>query len=269
MHKELYMLPNHVTLVQALAKNQISAFNEIVDVLRACCHAHKLPLALTWVPFSYDGERVPDSTRKVVQESNSNLTKKSLLCIEDSACYVNDTRMKGFLHACAEHCLEKGQGIAGKALQSNHPFFSPDVKGYDIREYPLAHHARKYGLNAAVAIRLRSTFTGNDDYILEFFLPVNCRGSSEQQELLNNLSTMMQRISRSLRTVSDTEVVAADSTKVDMHRQVGMSSSSPEISIRHSQQMDSDTEVSTDLPSEDANTRSGEQGDAYHEQVLP
>ena len=255
--------------MQAVTKNQRAAFNEILDVLRACCHAHMLPLALTWVPFSYDGERVPDSTREVVQELNSNLRKKRFLCIEDSACYVNHTRMKGFVRACAEHCLEKGQGIAGKALQSNHPFFSPDVKGYDIWEYPLAHHARKYGLNAAVAIRLRSTFTGNDDYILEFFLPVNCRGSAEQQELLNNLSTTMQRICRSLRTVSDAEAVAAASTKVDMHMQVGTSSSSPEISVKHSQQMDSDTEVSTDLPVEDANIRSGEQGDAYHEQVLP
>ena len=69
--------------------------------------------------------------------------------------------------------------------------------------------------------------------------------------------------------MSDAEVVAADSTEADMHKQVGTSSSSPEIFLKHSQQMDSDTEVSTDLPFEDANTRSGEQGDAYHEQVLP
>lgn len=226
-----------------------------------------LPLAFSWVPFSYDGVRVPDGTREAVQELNPNLRKKILLRIEESACYVNDTRMTGFLHACSEHCLEKGQGIAGKALQSNHPFFSPDVKGYCIQEYPLAHHARKYGLNAAVAIRLRSTFTGNDDYILEFFLPVNCRGSSEQQELLNNLSSTMQRICKSLRTVSDAEVVAADSAVADIQKQAGTSSSSPDVSIKHSQQLDSDNEVSTDLPFEDSATGSGER-DGYHEQVL-
>lgn len=247
-------------VLQTLTKIQKSAFSEILDVLRACCHAHMLPLALTWTPFSYDG------TKEAAEDFNSYLREKRLLRVEDSACYVNDTRMEGFLHACAKHCLEKGQGIAGKALESNHPFFSPDVKGYDILEYPLAHHARKYGLHAAVAIRLRSTLTGNDDYILEFFLPVNCRGSSEQQELLNNLSTTMQRICRSLRTVSDIEVAAADSSKIDLSKQAGLGSSSPDISMRHSPQMDSDNEVSTDVPSEDSNTKCSEQADPYNEQ---
>jgi len=114
--------------------------------------------------------------------------------------------MQGFLHACAERHLEKGQGIAGRALKSNLPFFSPDIREYSIEDYPLAHHARKFGLHAAVAIRLRSTYTGNDDYILEFFLPVNCKGCGEQQMLLNNLSSTMQRICKSLRTVSETEI---------------------------------------------------------------
>ncbi|ONK57865.1 uncharacterized protein A4U43_C09F5000 [Asparagus officinalis] len=244
---------------QLLTKNQKSAFNEILDVLRACCHAHMLPLALTWVPFSYEGDRVPDATKEVIREVNSNLMKKSLLCIEESACYVNDSRMNGFLHACSEHCLEKGQGISGKALQSNHPFFSPDVKGYGIREYPLAHHARKYGLNAAVAIRLRSKLTDNDDYILEFFLPVNCRGSTEQQELLNNLSNTMQRICRSLRTVSDDEIHATE-------KKVGTNSPSPEISIKCPQQMDSDNEVLADFSFDDISAKSGERGDANCEQ---
>ncbi|XP_020252999.1 LOW QUALITY PROTEIN: protein NLP2-like [Asparagus officinalis] len=243
---------------QPPTKKQKSAFNEILDVLRACCHAHMLPLALTWIPF--------DSTKEVVCELNSSLSKKNLLYVEESACYVNDTRMKGFVHACVEHCLEKEQGIAGKALLSNHPFFSPDVKSYNIREYPLAHHARKYGLNAAVAIRLRSTLTGDDDYILEFFLPLNCRGSSEQQELLNNLSSTMQRICRSLRTVSDAEVVISDSLKRDIHKQAGNNSSSPEISIKNSQQMDSDNEVFTDFAIEDPNKKLSEQGDANSEQ---
>jgi hypothetical protein len=78
-----------------------------------------------------------------------------------------------------------------------------DVNNYDISEYPLVHHARKFGLNAAVSIRLRSTYTGDDDYILELFLPVNMRGSAEQQLLLTNLSGTMQRICKSLRKLSD------------------------------------------------------------------
>uniref|UniRef100_A0A0E0KSB0 RWP-RK domain-containing protein n=1 Tax=Oryza punctata TaxID=4537 RepID=A0A0E0KSB0_ORYPU len=185
------------------SENQQFAFTEILDVLRAICHAHMLPLALTWVPTSngIDGGYVVGRDGASYSQS-----EKTILRIHESACYVNDAKMQGFLEACARRHLEKGQGIAGRALKSNLPFFSPDIKEYSIEDYPLAHHARKFSLHAAVAIRLRSTYTGNDDYILEFFLPINCKGSGEQQMLLNNLSSTMQRICKSLRTVYEAEV---------------------------------------------------------------
>lgn len=203
---------------QCLSKNQMAALAEITDVLRAVCHAHRLPVALTWIPCSYN-EGVEDEIVKVrVGGCNVNSAEKCILCIETDACYVNEREMQGFVQACSEHHLEEGQGIAGKALQSNHPFFFPDVKEYDIIEYPLVQHARKYGLNAAVAIRLRSTYTGDDDYILEFFLPVNMKGSTEQQLLLNNLSSTMQRICRSLRTVSDAELSGLGGSDIGFER---------------------------------------------------
>ncbi|MCD9640167.1 hypothetical protein HAX54_025311 [Datura stramonium] len=192
---------------QNLSKNQRDALAEITDVLRAVCHAHKLPLALTWIPCSVTEGEGDESLRVCARGCNASLNEKCVLCVEDTACYVSEKEMQGFVHACLEHFLEEGEGIVGKALQSNHPFFYPDVKEYHISEYPLVHHARKFGLNAAVAIRLRSTFTGNDDYILEFFLPISMKGSTEQQLLLNNLSGTMQRICRSLRTVSDAELI--------------------------------------------------------------
>lgn len=169
-------------------------------------------MALTWIPC-YPDELSAESMITSVREVDTCPGQKTILCVEESACYVTDEQMHGFMHACQEHHLEKGQGIAGKALQSNHPFFSSDVKVYGIQEYPHVHHARKFGLNAAVAIRLRSTYTGNDDFILEFFLPISCQGRSEQQLLLNNLSTTMQRICRTLRTVSDAELVGAEDRK--------------------------------------------------------
>ncbi|PWZ46075.1 Protein NLP2 [Zea mays] len=191
------------------SENQKSAFTEILDVLRAICHAHMLPLALTWVPTSNgiaNGFCVGKNIGIDPQPG------KAALRIHESACYVNDAKMQGFLHACADRHLEKGQGIAGRALKSNLPFFSPDIREYSIEDYPLAHHARKFGLHAAVAIRLRSTYTSYDDYILEFFLPVNCKGCGEQQMLLNNLSSTMQRICKSLRTVSEAEIENVSAT---------------------------------------------------------
>jgi hypothetical protein len=206
----MHVLSPHL---QVYSENQKSAFTEILDVLRAICHAHMLPLALTWVPTSNGIDNGYGARKDVGIDSES---EKAILRMHKSACYANDAKMQGFLHACAEHHLEKGQGIAGQALKSNLPFFSPDIREYRIEDYPLAHHARKFGLHAAVAIRLRSTYTGSDDYILEFFLPVNCKGSGEQQMLLNNLSSTMQRICRSLRTVSEAEVdnVSASSSAI-------------------------------------------------------
>ncbi|RZS14107.1 hypothetical protein BHM03_00045766 [Ensete ventricosum] len=249
-------------------KSQISAFSEILDVLRTVCHAHKLPLALTWVPVWYDDGGVNDLSNDDIGGMKPT-ARRLALRTQESACYVNDMQMQDFLHACAEHRLEKGQGIAGKALQSNHPFFSPDVKVYDIREYPLAHHARKFDLRAAVAIRLRSTYTGNDDYILEFFLPVNCGGNIEQQLLLNSLSNTMQRICRSLRTVSDATVAGAEITRVGDHKGATVGASSTNFSMMCSQLSDYDNETATEMHLGTQEIGSDEQnGDAHLEQVL-
>ncbi|XP_073003957.1 protein NLP2-like [Typha latifolia] len=247
---------------QNFTKSQKSAFTEILDVLRAICHAHMLPLALTWYPICHDDQNLYVSLENNDQEVQSSISKKTMLCIQEEACYLHDMRMQGFLHACAEHRLEKGQGIVGKALQSNHPFYSSDVRDYGIREYPLAHHARKFGLRAAVAIRLRSTYTGNDDYILEFFLPVNCRGSDEQQLLLNNLSSTMQRISRTLRTISNTEIVGDDVNKDIVHKGAGIRYPSTDLSANSSQHIDSDSQLMTKMTFGNQNVGSDEQGGA-------
>ncbi|ESQ44129.1 hypothetical protein EUTSA_v10005779mg [Eutrema salsugineum] len=184
---------------QYLSTNQKEALAEIRDVLRAVCHAHRLPLALAWIPCSYS-KGANDELVKVYEKKSE---ESCLLCIEETSCYVNDMEMEGFMNACLEHYLREGQGIVGKALISNKPSFSSDVKTFDICEYPLVQHARKFGLNAAVATKLRSTFTGDNDYILEFFLPVSMKGSSEQQLLLDSLSGTMRRLCRTLRTASD------------------------------------------------------------------
>lgn len=205
-------------LQQQYSNNQRAALAEIIDVLRAVCHAHRLPLALTWIPCNFIRGDADEIIRVRIKQSNTSSSGKCMLCIEETACYVNDREMQGFVHACMKHYIEEGQGVSGKALQSNHPFFFQDVKKYDISEYPLVHHARKFGLNAAVAIRLRSTFTGNDDYILEFFLPVSMKGSPEQQLLLNNLSGTMQKMCRSLRRVSDTELLGVECSKFGIER---------------------------------------------------
>ncbi|XP_037421877.1 protein NLP2-like [Triticum dicoccoides] len=222
---------------QSLTRNQQSVLTEILDVLKAVCHTHMLPLALAWIPVC------PNSNLNVSAEYGDQAIKfglrnKDVLCVQESACYINDMRMHDFLRACAEHPLEKGQGVAGNAILSNHPFFSSDVREYDMHDYPLVHHARKFGLHAAVAIRLRSTYTGNDDYVLEFFLPLTCKVREEQQLLLDDISMTMQRVCSSLRTVSDAEL--KENTII---MQSAIRCSSSDVSINSCDQIDVSSEV--------------------------
>ncbi|KAK0608700.1 hypothetical protein LWI29_034642 [Acer saccharum] len=258
-------------LPQCISRNQSVALAEITDVLRAVCHAHRLPLALTWIPCNYNEEAIDETIKVRVKGCSESPSGKNILCIESTACYVNDREMQGFVYACAKHYLEEGQGIAGKALQSNHPFFFPDVKSHDVSEYPLVHHARKFGLNAAVAIRLRSTYTGDDDYILEFFLPINMTGSFEQQLLLNNLSGTMQRICKGLRTVSDAELVGYEGSKVGFQKALVPNFPQMEMSRRSSHKTLPDSDLnSLDRMSLNVlnSKKNGIEADSPHEQMM-
>ncbi|KAL7118427.1 hypothetical protein ACP275_02G001000 [Erythranthe tilingii] len=80
-------------------------------------------------------------------------------------------------------------------------------------EYPLAHHARMFNMCAAVAIRLRSTYTGTADFVLELFLPLNCRDAEGQRQMLDSLSSVIQRTCQSLRVVTDQELARETSAR--------------------------------------------------------
>ncbi|KAH9315611.1 hypothetical protein KI387_024238, partial [Taxus chinensis] len=180
---------------------------EILEVLTAVCETHKLPLAQTWVPCRHykvcaNGNDKKGSCIGVNNRSAGQVCMSTIV----EACYVADARLRGFQEACSEQHLLKGQGVPGKAFASNQPYFSADITNFSKMEYPLLHYARMFHLRAAIAIRLRSTHTGNDDYVLEFFLPVDCKDNEEQQQMLHCLSTTMQNVCRSLRTLSDMEL---------------------------------------------------------------
>ncbi|KAL3830513.1 hypothetical protein ACJIZ3_019315 [Penstemon smallii] len=174
-----------------------AALPEILEVLRSACGTHGLPLAQTWVPCILQG-------KGGCRHSEENL--KSCVSPVDSACYIGDPSIQGFHEACTEYHLLKDQGIVGRAFKTNEPCFSSDVTACSKTEYPLSHHARMFGLRAAVAIRLRSICTGSADFVLEFFLPVKCTEPQEQEGLLNSLSKIILKVCRTLRVVTDEEL---------------------------------------------------------------
>nr|XP_034887266.1 zinc finger BED domain-containing protein RICESLEEPER 1-like [Populus alba] len=121
--------------------------------------------------------------------------------------------MQGFVYACEQLYLYTGEGAAGKAWETCLPSFEPDVKEKHVSDYRLAHHARKYNLNAAVAILLRST--GDDHiYILEFFLPILVKESSEQQDLVEKLKLTIKQNCKSLTMFSKKPSIRKRGSKV-------------------------------------------------------
>jgi len=130
---------------QGSSMNRIAASAKLVDILEYVCDLHRLELALTWISYGQDG--------------NTNSKGKRILCIDDSACYVNNWSMHEFVDEYARYRLEEGKGIAGKALQSN-IHIQHDISLLDPAEFPRALNiiylwVRKY--HAAFAIGLTST----------------------------------------------------------------------------------------------------------------
>ncbi|KAJ7966973.1 protein NLP2-like isoform X2 [Quillaja saponaria] len=178
-------------------KSYQAALPEIQEVLRSACETHKLPLAQTWVSCAQQGK---DGCR------HSDMNYFQCVSTVDHACYVGEPLIQGFHEACSEHHLLKGQGVVGGAFLINQPCFSPDITSLGKTEYPLSHHARMFGLQAAAAIRLRSIHTNTDDFVLEFFLPIDCTDPEEQKKTLTSLSLIIQRVCHNLRVITAKEL---------------------------------------------------------------
>nr|GMD10933.1 protein NLP5-like [Ipomoea batatas] len=174
-----------------------AVLGEIHDVFRSACETHRLPLAQTWVPCIQQG-------KEGCRHSDDNL----IHCVStvDSACYVADPHVRGFHEACSEHHLLKGQGLVGRAFVTNQACFSADVMSSSKAEYPLAHYAKMFGLQASVAIRLKSVSICSAEFVLEFFLPRNCISPEEHKRMLTSLSIIIQNVCQTLRVVTDQEL---------------------------------------------------------------
>ncbi|KAK8504225.1 hypothetical protein V6N12_044770 [Hibiscus sabdariffa] len=173
-----------------------AALPEISGVLISVCKTYKLPLALTWAPCLNQG-------KSGCRHSDENYYH----CVStlDAACFVADEKFSGFLEACSEHHLFRGQGIVGRAFTTNKQCFETDITAFSKTNYPLSHHARMFGLHGALAIPLQSIFTGSVEFVLELFLPKDCHESEAQHHMLNSLPTFIQQACQSLHVVMDKE----------------------------------------------------------------
>lgn len=189
--------------IQICNEGRQTALAEILKILTVVCETYKLPLAQTWVPcmhrsvLAYGG-----GLKKSCTSFDGSCMEQVSMSTTDVAFYIIDAHMWRFRDACVEHHLQKGQGVAGRAFSSRNACFCGDITQFCKTEYPLVHYARMFGLASSFAICLQSTHTGNDDYILEFFLPPSITDSHEQQTLLGSILAIMKNDFRSLSVAS-------------------------------------------------------------------
>ncbi|KAF8028054.1 hypothetical protein BT93_E0846 [Corymbia citriodora subsp. variegata] len=180
-----------------------NALADILEILTVICETHKLPLAQTWVPCQHRSVLAHGGgLKKNCSSFDGSCMGQVCMSTTDVAFYVVDAHMWGFREACVEHHLQKGQGVAGRAFFSKSSCFCEDITQFCKTEYPLVHYARMFGLTGCFAICLRSSYTGNDDYVLEFFLPPGITDSSEQHLLLSSLLSTMKKHFKSLMIAS-------------------------------------------------------------------
>lgn len=191
--------------VQICNEGRQAALVEILEILTVVCEEHKLPLAQTWVPCKYRSVLAHGGgLKKSCLSFDGSCMGEVCMSASDVAFHVIDAHMWGFRDACVEHHLQRGQGVSGKAFITHKPCFSKDIRKFCKLEYPLVHYARMFGLAGCFAICLQSSYTGHDDYILEFFLPPDCIDEDDQNALLESILTLMKRSLRSLKVVGDT-----------------------------------------------------------------
>lgn len=193
--------------IQICNKGRQNALAEILEILTLVCETHKLPLAQTWVPcrhrsvLAYGG-----GLKKSCSSFDGSCMGQVCMSTTDVAYYVVDYHMWGFREACAEHHLLKGQGVAGRSFASQSSCFCEDITKFSKPEYPLVHYARMFGLSSSFAICLQSSHTGNDNYILEFFMPPNALEGNNHYTMLDSMLSTMKKQFRSLKVASGKEL---------------------------------------------------------------
>ncbi|KAG5133863.1 hypothetical protein JHK82_025051 [Glycine max] len=193
--------------IQICNEDRQYALAEILEILTVVCETHSLPLAQTWVPCKHRSVLAHGGGHKKSCSSFDGCCMGQVcMSITEVAFYVIDAHTWGFHEACVEHHLQQGQGVAGRAFLSHNMCFCGNIAQFCKTEYPLVHYALMFGLTSCFAVCLQSSHTGNDDYVLEFFLPPGITDFNEQKRLLGSILATMKPHFQSLKIASGIEL---------------------------------------------------------------
>ncbi|CAK9180649.1 unnamed protein product [Ilex paraguariensis] len=160
-----------------------NAFQEISKALDEVCKALQIPFAQTWITCldSVAGYSFFDGSG---HDKLTTVNAPFFMAVDD---------LYRFHITHQLYHIQKGKGVVGRAFLSHNACFCKDTTKLSIIEYPLVHHAYDAGLTSSFVISLRSSYTGDFVYILEYFLPpVKIDGEDLQMFLDSLLGTMKQ-----------------------------------------------------------------------------
>nr|XP_027189455.1 protein NLP7 isoform X2 [Cicer arietinum] len=184
-----------------------NALSEILEILTVVCETHNLPLAQTWVPCRHRSILAHGGgLKKSCSSFDGSCMGQVCMSTTEVALYIIDPHLWGFREACVEHHLQQGQGVAGRAFLSQNMSFCTNITQFCKTDYPLVHYALMFGLTSCFSICLRSSHTGNDYYVLEFFLPPNITEFHEQKTLLGSILAIMKQHFQSLKIAAGVEL---------------------------------------------------------------
>ncbi|KAH7839288.1 hypothetical protein Vadar_002260 [Vaccinium darrowii] len=148
-------------------------FQELKTVMRLVLEKHGLPLAMAWVPCSACNGLETVGVEYCARIDGIDLAEFSTV----SKC---------------SH-LRKGW-VASRALSLQSPdmLYFPSITKLSVDEYPLVPYARMCKFSGWFIMCLRSNYTGDDIYVLEFFWSTNSEDYENIQTRLKKLLGTME-----------------------------------------------------------------------------
>ncbi|XP_058203699.1 protein NLP7-like isoform X2 [Rhododendron vialii] len=170
-------------------KARTTAFQELKTVLERVCKIHELPLAMTWVPCS----------------ACKHLLRGQLLSEGLEFCGHSNFWHNMFVLVSKSCHLRKG-GVAGMVLLPPNMLYCSDITQLSLAEYPLLPYAQLCNFHGWFTICLQSSYTANDIYVLEFFLPTSERYHDNSWTSLSLILGTMEENFRTFKLASGQEL---------------------------------------------------------------
>ncbi|XP_058203701.1 protein NLP7-like isoform X2 [Rhododendron vialii] len=178
-------------------KARTTAFQELNTVLKTVCEIHNLPFAMTWVPCSVC----------------NGLLQGPLLSEAVEYCGHNEDEFDEFVKVIKYSHLGKG-GVAGMLLSSPNMLYCSDITQLSLTEYPLVPYVQLMEFRGWFTLCLQSSYTANDIYAVEFFLPTRNRCGDNSWTLLSLILGTMEDNFKTFKLASGQELGELLSVKV-------------------------------------------------------